>query len=121
MGRFAEQFRQLAERKREDIPDQVMRLLENISQDCSTTVTDDATASTDRLYELSGDVLTLRWVYGRGSMVGEGVAQKCLPDVKELVKEANCVVGHCDDGRGLHHFFCARVKKTSIAPALHSE
>jgi hypothetical protein len=89
MERVTNQLRQFAYSKREEIPDNASRVLEALGLEEDKELSDDTISSIEPLYELHGDVLTFRRVYGRDSKDGMEVVQKCLPDVKEWLDVTN--------------------------------
>ena len=80
---FDEVFQQRMER----ISDNTMRAI-GLEKD-ELELAEDTVSSIEPLYELRADVLTFRWVYGGDSKDGMEAAQKCLPDVEELLDAAN--------------------------------
>ena len=89
MERVTNQLRQFAYSKGEEIPDNPRRALEALGLEEDKELSDDTISSIGPLFELRGDVLTFRWVYGRDSKDGMEAAQKCLPDVKDWLDAAN--------------------------------
>ena len=87
--RVTDQLRQFTDSKRGEFPESTKRALEALSLNEDKKLIDDTVSSIEPLYELRGDKLTFRRVYGRDSKDGMEVAQKCLPDVKELLDAAN--------------------------------